>query len=307
MDALRALDIFVRVVERNSFNKAAADLGLSHGMASAVVKELEAKHGVEFIRRTTRRMALTEEGQNFFERARRILDDVRELDESLDKDRNTVKGKLVVQAPSAFSRIILGPALGDFLSQHPALKFSLLSRDRYPDLIAEGIDMLIYVGPLPESGLVAKSIGRFPILTTAAPSYIARCGRPKRPKDLAGHDLIDIISATSGRSLDWRFTIDGKTVLQPVTSNLRFESSEAAVAAAIGGAGVLQNISYAVTDHIAAGRLELLLAQWREPGPEIHLVTRRYQTVPSRLRLFSAFLRQLSLQRQERDEALLHT
>jgi LysR family transcriptional regulator, regulator for bpeEF and oprC len=305
MDQFRAMNVFVRVADRRSFSQAAADLGLSHGMASSIVKELETRLGVELIRRTTRRMALTDEGQIYYESASRVIDDVADMEERLAGQRDVAKGSLVVQAPTAFTRIVLGPSLGGFLAQHRNLKLSVLSRDQFPDLIAEAIDVLLYVGPVPESGLVAKSLGRFPILTVAAPSYLARRGEPLKPDELAQHDLINITSATSGKSLDWRFFVAGKTVLRPVATNFSFESSEAAIAAAIGGAGIVQNISYALVDHVAVGRLKLLLSGWREAGPELHFVTRKYRNVPARLRVFSSFLRQLVSERRERDAKLL--
>lgn len=297
--------VFVRVVEAGSFTRAAAELNLSHGMASSIIKDLEARHGVELIRRTTRRMALTDEGRHFHESARRILDEVAALEEDLSADRQKVRGKLVVQAPSAFSRIVLGPAIGDFLVQHPALELSLLSLDRLPDMIAEGIDVLIYVGPLPDSSLIARSLGHFPIVTVASPDYLQRHGAPAEPGDLDRHTLLDILSATSGRSLDWRFRIGRKTVLRPVVSNLRFGNSETAIAAAVGGAGILQNISYALTDQVVTGRLRLLLRELKEPGPEMHIVTRKYTRVPARIRAFTSFIVNLVQERRLRDEAIL--
>lgn len=305
MDSLRSMGIFVRVAERGSFSKAAADLNLSHGMASAVVKDLETRHGIELIRRTTRRMTLTPEGRHFYERARRIIDDVAELEESLARDKARVTGRLVVQAPVALSRIILAPALGGFLAAYPEIRWTLLSRDNYPDMIAADIDALVYVGPMPDSTLVTRSLGRFAIVTAAAPAYLERRGRPKTPDDLADHDLINITSATSGRALDWRFKVNGKTVLRPMRTNIAFESSEAAIAAAVGGAGILQNISYALTDRFAAGRLKPLLSKWREDGPEVHLVTRKYQVVPPRLRVFASFLQEIIRARQKTDAAIL--
>jgi LysR family transcriptional regulator for bpeEF and oprC len=294
MDRLRAMTVFVRVAERGSFAGASADLGLSHGTASAVVKEIEAALGVELIRRTTRRMALTDAGLEYLSRARRILDEVEELDESVS-ERGRVAGRLTVQAPVAFSRLVLAPSLGGLMARHPALRLSVISRDRLPDMIAESIDCLIYVGPLPDSALVARSLGRFPLIAAAAPDYLARRGAPEAPDDLEAHDLIDVTSATSGRPLPWRFRIAGRTVLRPAASaRLAFESSEAAVAAAIAGAGIVQNISYVLRGPIEAGLLVPVLGAWRDPGSEMHLVTRRYLTVPARVKLFGAHVRSLA-------------
>lgn len=299
------MQVFVRVAERGSFSAAAADLGLSHGMASAVVKETEAALGVELIRRTTRRMALTDEGMAYLAHARRILDEVAEMDEALRDKAGQVAGRLVVQAPVAFSRLVLAPSLGGFLDRHARLRLALLSRDRLPDMVAENIDVLVYVGPLPDSGQVVRGLGRFPLVTAAAPDYLARHGTPAHPDDLEAHRVIDVVSATQGRSLPWQFTVEGARVLRPVSSALSFESSEAAVAAAVAGAGIVQNISYALSGPLAAGTLVPVLAAYRDPGPDMHLVTRRYVTVPGRVRAFAAYVQAVVRAQQAREAAVL--
>jgi len=287
------MKVFVRVAERGSFAAAAADLGLSHGMASAVVKDIEARLGVELIRRTTRRMALTAEGLDYLGRARRILDEVEDLDNAFAPGRG-VRGRLTVQAPVAFSRLVLAPSLGPLLSAHPELGISLVSRDYLPDMIAENIDVLLYVGPLPDSALSVRSLGRFPLIAAAAPAYLAARGMPATPDDLAGHDLIDVISATSGRPLPWQFMENGRTVLRPAKARLAFEASEAAVAAALAGAGIVQNISYVLAGHLAEGRLVQVLGAFRDPGSELQLVTRRHAVPPARVRVFADHVRRLA-------------
>jgi LysR family transcriptional regulator for bpeEF and oprC len=305
MDRLRALRVFVRVAERGSFAAASADLGLSHGMASAVVKEIEAAHGIELIRRTTRRMALTDEGLAYLERARRILAEVESLDEDFSARAGGVTGRLTVQAPTAFARRVLAPSLGAFRAAHPALALSVLSRDRLADIVAENIDILVYVGALPDSGLVARRIGSFPLVTAAAPAYLGRRGVPAHPDALPDHDLIGITSATTGRPLDWQFATGGRRVLRPARSGLSFEASEAAIAAAVSGAGIVQNISYAITPHIAAGRLVPVLSAFRDPGPDMHIVTRRMTAVPARIRVFGEHLRHIARERADACAAIL--
>lgn len=305
MDQLRAIRTFIRVVERGSFSLAASDLGLSHGMASSMVKQLEARLGVELIRRTTRRMALTEEGMQYLETARRLVQELDDVEEEISRSGKAARGSLVVQAPSAFSRLLLAPSLGEFLSRHDELSFSLLSRDKLPDLIAEQIDMLIYTGELPDSSLVSRALSRFPIITVAAPSYLERNGIPETPDDLERHDLISIISATNGRPLDWWFSKSSKSILRSYRARLSFENSETAIAAAVNGVGICQNISYAVSAHIATGTLVPILNDWRPDGPVVKLVTRAYARVPARLRLFGAYLEEVVREQRLKDEAIL--
>lgn len=305
MDTLRTMRLFVRVVERGSFSGAAADFGLSHGMASAAIKALELRLGAELIRRTTRRMALTEAGEDYLDRARAILAEVDALDDAFAEGRGKVAGALTVQVPAAFARLVLAPTLGDFLERYPALTLRVISRDRLPDMIAEPIDLFVYTGPLPDSSLTVRSLGRFPILTVASPDYIARHGAPDSIRDIDRHRQIDILSATTGRVLDWRFQVEGRFVPRPGQAGLCFESSESAIAACMGGAGVMQNISYALADPIAAGRLVPVLTDLVDPGPDLSLLTRKMPRQPARLRAMVAHLEQIVRQRRDRDLALI--
>lgn len=307
MDELRAMRVFVRVAERGGFGAAAADLGLSRGMASAVIKEVEARLGVELIRRTTRRMALTQDGLAYLERARAILDEVEALHERMAGTRERVEGRVTLQVPTAFSRLILAPSMGGFLDRYPGLQMVVHAQDRFPDMVAEGIDVLLYVapGPLADSGLVARSLGRFPLLAVATPEYLAAHGVPKTPEDLAGHRLIDIHSATTGRTLQWQFDLGGRQMLRPATGAVTFDSSEAAVAAALGGAGILMNISYALAEHVAAGRLVRVLREFQDPGPMLFVVTRRHARLPARLTATIEHLTRLTRERRARDAEIL--
>lgn len=304
MDQFRALGIFIRVVERGSFSAAAADLGLSHGMASAVVRALERELKVELIRRTTRRMALTDEGRAFFDQGRRILEDFTTLKEAMSGRPTQISGRLSVQAPGAFSRLVLAPALGGFRQAHPELEMRLKTSDRLPDMISENLDAVIYVGPLPDSTLMARGFGAFPLVTAAAPAYLATRGEPRSLDDLADHDLIDIVSSTTGRRLDWQFRVEGQRLFRPARAALAFDNSEAAIAAAVSGAGIVQNISYALADPIAEGRLVPILADLRDPGSEVHLLTRRQDRPPARLRVFASLVDHVVRERRERDAAI---
>lgn len=302
MDQLRAMRVFIRVVERGSFSAAAADLRLSHGMASNIVKEIEADLGVQLIRRTTRRMSLTEEGAAYFDRASTIVAEVDALRDRLAGDRDAVRGRVTLQAPVAFSRLVLGPSLDALMARHPQLELTVIPRDGLPDMVAEGIDLLLFTGALPDSGLIARSLGRFPVLTVAAPAYLDRHGPPGQPEELEGHRCIGILSATSRRPLDWRFRGgDGKTVLRRIDTRLCIESSETAIAAAEAGAGIVQNISYAVTGALASGRLREVLAPFRDPGPELKLVSLRPPAEAARLRAVADHVAALVAARQAQD------
>lgn len=186
MDRLRAMEAFVRVVERGSFTRAAADLGLSHGMASAMVKALEAELKVALLHRTTRRLSLTEEGETYWRGARRLLDEMRDLDASVGDHGGRASGRLRVQVPPAFAATLLAPTMGAFRHAHPDLSITLIARDGLPDLAAERLDAAVFVGEAPAGGgLASHRLGRHPRVLTAAPSYLARRGTPTTIDDLS--------------------------------------------------------------------------------------------------------------------------
>ena len=144
----------------------------------------------------------------------------------------------------------------------------------------------------------------FPLVTAAAPAYLATRGEPRSLDDLADHDLIDIVSSTTGRRLDWQFRVEGQRLFRPARAALAFDNSEAAIAAAVSGAGIVQNISYALADPIAEGRLVPILADLRDPGSEVHLLTRRQDRPPARLRVFASLVDHVVRERRERDAAI---
>ncbi|WP_375689379.1 LysR family transcriptional regulator [Pseudooceanicola sp. LIPI14-2-Ac024] len=297
--------VFVRVVERGSFSAAAADLHLSHGMASTVVKEIEADLGVQLLRRTTRRMALTEEGTAYYDRAVAILAEVDSLRDHLGAGRDVVRGRVTLQAPVAFARLVLAPSLDQLRERYPELELAVLGRDQMPDMIVEGIDLLLFTGALPDSGLMARTLATFPVVTVAAPGYLDRHGVPETPEALAGHRLINILSATNRRPLDWRFREGERTELRRLHAPLCLESSEAAVAAAVAGAGIVQNVSYVVAEALAAGRLVEILPRWRDRGADLQLVSRQSTAGPNRLRAVAEHLADLAATRRRDDLRIL--
>lgn len=293
MDRLKAMEAFVRVVERGSFTRAAWDLGLSHGMASAMVKALEQRLGVTLLRRTTRRLALTEEGEIYFATAKRLLGELAELDAGVGGRAREVEGELRVQVPVAFAHRLLAPALGDLRRRHPRLTLNVVSSNRFPDFLAHRLDAAIFVGEVPDSGLVAHRLGRFPLVTVAAPAYLASRVAPLSVEDLAGHDCINVLSETTNRRLDWRFHRGGRDIFVDVPGVLGFEASDPAVAAALAGAGVLQIISYLAASHIRSGELVRLLEPLQYAGPDMWLLYPVPTLAPARLRAFAQFARAL--------------
>lgn len=292
MDRLRAMQVFVRVVERNSFVRAAEEFGYSHGMASSIVKELERHLGVELLRRTTRRLSLTEDGQRYFDTARGILGDIADLEDDIGASEKRPRGNLRIQVPVGLSRMVVAPALPGFLEPYPELGMQLLSRNGFPDFVADNIDAAIFIGEPPEQNIIARPLGRIPFITSAAPDYLKKHGVPHTTDDLAEHECIGIISSGTGTNLDWRFQVDGAEKHVVTHGRLAFESSEAAVAAAVAGGGVLQMIAFLVAEDIAKGNLRPVLSDCLYPGATISLIYPKQARMPKKLRVFETFLRQ---------------
>ncbi|MCT8330469.1 LysR family transcriptional regulator [Albidovulum sediminis] len=281
---------FLRVLDLGSFTAASLDAGLAAGAASQIVKELEAHLGVSLLVRTTRSLRPTEEGRQYAARARLILADVAELEDDIGGAERQVRGQLRVQVPPGLARMLAGPALVGFHRRNPDLTIEVVSDSGIPDFLGRRLDAAIFIGELPERDLLKRSLGSVPLVVSAAPAYLDRRGRPGTPADLARHDCIGILSGLTGRRLDWRFRRDGRDQFVPVPSALAFESSDAAVAAAVAGGGLVQMIAYLVDEDLRRGALVQVLADWLYTGPEIMLLTPRLSRKPRRLRVVETFL-----------------
>jgi len=170
MDQLVAMRVFSRVAERGSFGKAADELDISRAAASAHVAALEKHLGVRLLNRTTRKVSLTAEGADYLRRCRRILEEIRDAEETLRESRSKPQGLLRVDVPVAFGRYLLLPALPEFTRRYPAIDLDIRLNDRIVDLVAERVDVAVRVGAIQQSGLVARRVAQINIVTCAAPT-----------------------------------------------------------------------------------------------------------------------------------------
>src|SRR5688572_21473454 len=203
---------FVRAVERGGFSAAARDLGLTPSAVSKLVTRLEDRLGVRLLNRTTRRLALTAEGEGFFQRSQRILADIAEAEEEVGRSRVQPRGLLRVNVGTAFGMHQLVPALPEFLTRHPDVQVELTITDRVVDLIEEGADLGIRLGTLPDSSLVARRISEVERVICASPAYLRRHGTPRKPADLRGHNCLNMANAPSLR----RWPFEGRDGVEQV-------------------------------------------------------------------------------------------
>ncbi|MCU0805107.1 MAG: LysR substrate-binding domain-containing protein [Burkholderiales bacterium] len=290
MDRLLGMRVFVRVVERGSFARAAQDLDLSATQASAHVADLERRLGTKLLNRTTRKVSVTADGRAYYDRAARILRDIEDAENEVSSRQGVLRGTLRVDAPPLFARAVLIPALPAFLGAHPGLTLDLRLRDQLSDLVGEGIDCAIRVAKLADSSLVARRLGGTRLVTLAAPEYLASKPAPRTPEELAGHNCIGFRLAHLGAAAPWLFRRAGERVVIEPKGNLMCDTGEAHLAAAIAGVGVIQTLSIVTMGLVGSGRLVTLLDDWSSAGPPMSLVYAPGKPVPAKIRAFADFV-----------------
>jgi LysR family transcriptional regulator for bpeEF and oprC len=288
MDQLVAMRVFARVAERGSFAQAADELDISRAAASAHVAALEKHLGARLLNRTTRRVSLTTEGTDYLRRARRILDEVQDAEETIRGSRSKPQGRLRVDVPVAFGRYLLLPALPEFTRRYPGIELDLRLNDRIVDMVAERVDVALRVGGLQQAGLVARRVAQVNIVTCASPTYLADHGEPRTPDDLREHRLLGL-SPVNGGSPEWVFPPPYAARRLKLHFAMLFNSAEAPVIAAAAGMGITHTADLVVAEYIARRELKLILEDFIVPGPPISLVYPSSGHQSAKVRVFSDF------------------
>lgn len=284
---------FVRVAERGSFTRAADDLGISRAQASQQVASLEKRLGVRLFDRTTRKVALSNDGTEYLERATRILAELAQADEAMSRTRERPQGRLRVDVPVAFGRHLLIPALPEFSRRYPGLTLEVRMNDRVVDLLAEKVDVALRFGPVRDGRLVARALCTTRWLTCAAPAYIAERGAPRELADLATHQCIGYLDANSGRLREWGFRKGKARVKHRVACALAFDSAEAVLAAGLAGAGLFQTNQLLAAKSLNAGALQQVLAEHAIEGATASIVYPASARQSAAVRVFSDFMGRL--------------
>ncbi|HEX2886017.1 LysR family transcriptional regulator [Vineibacter terrae] len=270
MDQFRAILAYVKLVERGSFTAAAEHLDVSISSVTKSIAQLEKSLHIRLVNRTTRRIALTDEGREYYERCRRILEDMESADLAMRQVSTTPRGRLHVLMPVAIGRLHIIPALPRFTAMYPDISLHLTLSDQHMDLIAHGIDVAIWVGEIPESSMIAKLLLRTYRLTCATPDYLRIHGRPATPDDLVRHTCLATTSWRRGR--DWLFRTPEGDRTVPIRGNLMLDNGDAYREAALAGLGIAQAASYLFGEDVAAGRLEPVLGEYSAPGQDFWAV-----------------------------------
>lgn len=289
MDQLTAMAAFVRAVETGSLSAAARSLPSSLTAVSRQISTLEQRFGTQLLLRTTRRLVLTEDGRVFYERAKSILDDIREIEETMSGARQELSGRLRVSTPTLMGRLLIAPLLGDFLHRYPSLAIDLLLVDRGVDLLEEDIHVSLRVGRLPDSQLIARKLADVQMIHCASPDYLAQRGTPQAPADLARHDCL-VFSDTPGAAT-WRFGRDPKAGTRiRISGRLRVNSLDALMAAARSGAGIVRVPSWQARTELAQGYLRRILREHEPALAPLHAVYQPSRLTSQKTRAFVDFL-----------------
>ena len=289
MDRLSGIEVFVRALRLGGLSAAARELGMSPAMAAKHLNALEARLGTTLVNRTTRRLALTQAGSDYFDKAERILADLREAEAEAASRAVAVEGLLRVSVGATFGVRHIAPLIARFNQRHPGVTVELGLSDRFVDLVEERWDVAIRIGRLADSRLIARKLAQMRMAICAAPSYLARAGMPETTADLATHDCLGFTLAQPGWR-EWRFGADAQ-IRVPVRGSLHADNGEALAEAAVAGLGLVYGPRFITADALADGRLvEVALDQ-----PLMNLGAAYAVTHPSRrpalkIRAFVDFL-----------------
>lgn len=300
MDRLQSMEVFRWVVELGSFSRAADRLDLSKATVTAHVAGLENRLGIKLLNRTTRRLALTDDGAAYLEHVQRVLADVEETETMLTAGRTTPRGVLHVSLLPALGRQFVIPALPRFAAQYPELRVVASLDDRRVDLVAEGVDAALRVGHLQDSSLVARRVYDDRFVAVASPDYLALHGVPQTPADLAGHQCLGLWSATRAGVVEWTFEKDAQRAAVVPGGRFSVNDAEALIDAAVTGAGIVMMIDLLTRRWIASGALQAVLGDWlpRDTIP-ISLVYPQSRHLSAKVRAFSDFVAGLFPRRRD--------
>ena len=281
---LNDIVVFTKVVETRSFTGAADQLGLPKSTVSRKLAQLEERLGVRLVQRTTRKLALTDIGQAYYERCARIVADVAAAEQLVTDMQATPRGRVRVTAPIDISTRYLGGIVAGFVAANPDVTVELEASDRIVDLIEEGFDVAVRFGALPESTLIARRLCKIESLLVATPAYLTRRGTPATVEELDEHDRV--LFTPNARVQSWTL-VHGEATYE-FGRPARFGSNNvgAVRGAVLAGAGISVLAEFMVADDIAAGRLVPVLPAWRNRPTDAHAVYPARQNLPPRLTLF---------------------
>ena len=293
IDRIHAMKTFIRIVDSNSFARAAESLGMPRARVTTLMQELEALLGVQLLLRTTRRLSLTIEGAAYYERCQRILTDLDEMEAELRGSTENIRGLLRVEMPSGIATALVLPSLGEFHARHPLIEVAVGFSSRQVDLVGEGVDCSIQFGELPDSGLAARRLGMLEHVTCASPAYFARRGTPATLGDLKAHTAIHCVASQTGRKVGFDFDVEGESVELKLDGFVQVSEDHAYLTCGLQGLGMIQPTRLAAEPYLRSGQLREVLSSWSPVATPVSVTYVKSRQASPRVRVFVDWLVEL--------------
>jgi LysR family transcriptional regulator for bpeEF and oprC len=290
MESLHGILVFLRVVDTGTVSGAARGLGVSAAAVSAALARLERRLAVRLLNRTTRRLSLTAEGAEFYERCKHITAALEEAELTVGRAGRVPSGTLHVGMPSALGRLWIVPHLPEFVLQHPAVSLEIVCTDFVPHTMEQGLDVAVQIGELKASRLTVRPLAVTRYVICASPQHLAQHGVPRTPEDLRTHACLTYRRPRNGRIREWLYRSGNATRTMTMQGVMTFNSGEALVAAAAAGLGITQVAEYYAQSHLQNGELVEVLSGYRTAGYRISAVFPQQQPLAPKLRVFVDFL-----------------
>ncbi len=288
MDRFDAMQAFARVVETGSFTKAAGTLHMSRTTVTQLVQQLEARLRVKLLNRTTRQVNVTADGAAYYERVVRLLADIDDAETSLSSASASPRGRLRVDVPSPFARMILVPALPDFHARYPEIQLDLGVSDRRVDLIGENVDCVVRGGTITDQSLVARHVGDLQLGVHASPAYVQRMGTPAHPRDLEDthNRIVGYLWARTGKPLPYAMQRGEESVHVHGRYVVALDDGNAYLAAGLAGLGVIWLPAYMAAPHVECGELVTVFGEWTLAPMPMSVAFPPNRHVSAKLRVF---------------------
>lgn len=287
-ELVSGMSVFVAVVEGGSLASAARSTGLTPSAVSKLVTRLEQGFGTRLLRRTTRRMTVTDSGQVFYERARAVLSELRAVEQEMASSDAAPRGKLRVSASLHFGQVRVVPILLAFMKKTPALELELELTDRVVDLVSERVDIAVRVHSRPPASFVARRVGAVQRVLCASPSYLRGAGTPRTPAELAQHSCLHLLGDAGAEG--WSLRMNGAPVSVRAAPRIRLSNTAAIHEAAKAGLGIADLPDYLVEEDLQARRLALVLPQLRTPPSNVYVIYAPGRLLPTRVREAAGYL-----------------
>lgn len=287
MDAIGVIPVFIAVIEYKGFSAAADHLGLTKSAVSKRISQLEAHLGAKLLHRTTRKLSLTEAGEQYYVHALKAQTAAQDAVDCVAQLQGEPQGKLRIHAPMSFGHLHVSPLIPEFLTRYPKISVDLVLDDKAVDLVEQGVDVAIRSGELPNSNLIARKLAPGNSMVCASPEYLDKHGAPSHPSKLTEHNCL--LFSYSDNANQWHFSNDKESSHVEVSGNYQANNSEALRQALLKGFGVARLPTFIAGEDIKAGRLVNLFPDYHMPHKDIYALYIARQYLPKKVRVFLDF------------------